>query len=236
MPRLIAALARHGIYEQPKGVPSAHLPHPLTPEGVEQSKKLGDHLQALCVRQGWDLHPVVDTSTLLRAWETGKEAAASWAGAPDAPARVEAFDVLAERSMGAAANLSMDEIARIVAVDPRYPDLVPGWKARSDHKLPFIGAESLLEAGARVARHIEARMKALENEIENDTLKVFVSHGGALRHAAVELGLLELGQVPALSMFYASAVIVERLGEGQWVHIEGEWKQRKHHKAAAAGD
>jgi 2,3-bisphosphoglycerate-dependent phosphoglycerate mutase len=66
------------------------------------------------------------------------------------------FPELAERCLGALANLSVDAILAIVSGDPRFAPPPPNWKRNSDYRLPLLGCESLTEAGARVARHLRA--------------------------------------------------------------------------------
>ena len=72
MPRQVAALVRHGVYDQPRGVPSAHLPHPLTDEGQVLARAAGDELQAMAAEARLSIDPVVDASQLLRAWQTAR--------------------------------------------------------------------------------------------------------------------------------------------------------------------
>ncbi|HFE45380.1 MAG TPA: histidine phosphatase family protein, partial [Nannocystis exedens] len=220
MSKLFAALIRHGDYEQPPGVPSAHLPHPLTAKGRAQASALGAALAARELAGEFRIETQIDTSTLRRAWQTGLLIAQSLEAKLGRSFEIVSFDALCERSMGAMANLHVDEIARIIADDPRFQALPPGWKARSACKLPVPGAESLLEAGARVATHVDGRLRALacQNakpaDTQTDTLKLFVSHGAALRHAAVSLGTLRLEQIPGLSMHHCQPVHLERNAEG----------------------
>jgi 2,3-bisphosphoglycerate-dependent phosphoglycerate mutase len=87
------------------------------------------------------------------------------------------------------------------------------------------GAESLLEAGERVAGHLSHSMAALPPD-EHDRVKLFVGHGAAFRHAAWHLGVLEFGQIRQLSMYHCQPVMLEYLPDGQWRHFAGEWKVR----------
>lgn len=248
-PRVVAAIVRHGTYRQPDATPSAHLPHPLTPQGRAQAETGAQQLVQLARRHELAVWPAIDASRLLRAWETAtviastlpadllsSEPAAALARGAD-PARlgipapvdaafVAAFDALNERSVGSAANLSLEEIEAVIAADPRHNDLPPGWKSNSTHRLPLPGAESLLEAGARVAAHLEQRLATLAATVERDTLKVFVGHGGAFRHAAAVLGLLDLGQVRQLSMHHARPLLLERGPDGRYRLLDGAWKER----------
>lgn len=226
MAEVTAALCRHGQYEQPAGVPSAHLPHPLTAKGREQSRALGAELYDLAQTRGLRIDPVLDCSPLLRAYETAQIVAEHLHELTGNQYRVEEFDSLSERCLGAAANLRVDEIEAILERDPRYEVPPDGWKASADYRLPFLGAESLLEAGARIARHLRTRTDRLHREHQSPVLKVFVGHGGGIRHAAACLGALRLAQVPTLSMHYASAVCLRADGTRPWRHVAGQWKQR----------
>ena len=227
MPRTIAAILRHGDYEQPEGVPSAFLPHPLTETGREQARLCAQSLLEFARSRYLHLHPVVDTSRMLRAWETATIICKHLGEFTGEEFTVAETDALAERSLGAAANLTVDRIAEIIDRDPRYAALPDGWKATADFKLPLQGAESLREGGERVAAHIEQTMNNLTNEVTGDSMKVFVGHGAAFRYAAVKLGVLTDEQAPGLSMFHCVPVYLERDSSGNWSQAGGEWKVRK---------
>ena len=110
--------------------------------------------------------------------------------------------------------------------DPRFPDLPANWKADSYYRLPLQGAESLLEAGERVSRHLQQRMSVLGQAGARGRLKIFVGHGAALRHAAYYLGVLDRAQIAKLSMYHGQPVVLEYLADGKWRHFEGDWKVR----------
>ena len=141
------------------------------------------------------------------------------------PEHVE-FDELAERGLGSAANLTTGQIEDIISEDPRYTSLPPDWKSRSHFCLPLQGAESLMQAGERVAKHIEARMQELSYASSVNTMKLFVGHGAAFRHAAHYLGVMEFDQIARLSMYHAQPILLEYLADEGWKHIDGEWKVR----------
>lgn len=223
--RRIAALIRHGHYEQPEDVPSAHLPHPLTDRGQEQSRALARALYETARVEQWTFHPVIDSSRMLRAWETAHVLRSHLSECGIQPLLVEQFDEMAERSLGAGANLTRAEIERVVARDPRYGPLHDGWKQDSFFRLPLQGAESLMESGRRLADFLRNRMAEIP-VAQAPILKLFVGHGGSIRHAAHQLGVLQLEDVSGLSMHHASAVFLEQTAEG-WVHIGGEWKTRQ---------
>jgi 2,3-bisphosphoglycerate-dependent phosphoglycerate mutase len=139
---------------------------------------------------------------------------------------IEEFDALAERSLGAACNLSIRQIESTLLADPRFELLPPDWKSNSHFRLPLQGAESLMEAGDRVARHLESRLEELQAVVDRDTLKLFVGHGAAFRHAAYRLGVLDFEQIADLSMHHCRPVFLERRQAGDWRHLTGEWKVR----------
>ena len=60
---------------------------------------------------------------------------------------------------------------------------------------------------------------------ERDTLKVFVGHGAAFRHAAHILGVLNFDDIAKFSMHHAKPIYIELIDD-KWVHIGGDWKQR----------
>ena len=143
----------------------------------------------------------------------------------DGAHEVSTFSALAERSVGSVANLTIQQIEDIVNVDPRYDPLPEGWKSDSRFCLPFQGAESLLQAGERVAGHLKKTMQRLGERATQDTVQVFVGHGAAIRHAAYVLGVLRFEDIAELSMFHAEPVYVEYRETG-WKHVAGDWKIR----------
>ena len=218
-----AVLLRHGHYEQPEGVPSAWLPHPLTARGREQAASAMALVQASLADAGVALAPTLYCSSLLRAFETAQIMATTLGRTPDA---VVSTPALNERGLGALANLSVTAIEEIARRDPRVGPLPVGWKSSSHVKLPYDGAESLMEAGARVAAFVEARCRGVAEREGPAQATLFVGHGAAFRHAAVALGVLDLSQIPALSMHHCKPVVLERQSLGQWRHAGGGWKQR----------
>lgn len=224
MGRRIAALIRHGDYQQRDNTPSALQPFPLYDSGALEVRKQAIALQALVCEKGWQLLNEIDCSSLLRAWQTAVIFAEKNFLKQDS--KVSTFDCLCERSVGSVANLSVEEIEHILALDPRYESPPTQWKSNSHYKLPFPGAESLLEAGLRVADHIQMRMQAVDDSAQAQ-VKLFVGHGAAFRHAAYHLGVFTLEQVKQYSMYHAQPVFLELLPNGRWVHILGNWKVRQ---------
>jgi broad specificity phosphatase PhoE len=226
MARLIAALIRHGDYAQLPDTPSAHQPFPLNAAGEQQAREAAALLRAACARNGWQLQPAIDSSRMLRAWQTARIIAFELADLVPAGLTVTSFDALAERSVGSAANLSVAQIRDIIHRDPRFPDLPEGWKSDSHYCLPLQGAESLVEAGGRVAAHLRQAIGNLPATPDVPRLKLFVGHGAAMRHAAWHLGVLEFQQVARLSMYHGRPVFIECLPDSSWCHAGGEWKVR----------
>jgi broad specificity phosphatase PhoE len=225
MARLIAALVRHGDYHQLANTPSAHQPYPLNSEGESQALQGAQSLREMIVRNDWSLVPCIDSSRLLRAWQTAVIFADSLAELAACTLAVESYDALAERGVGCLANLTTTQIEAVLQQDPRVSDPPADWKADSHYRLPLQGAESLLQAGERVAAHLSQSMAALAPD-EHDRVKIFVGHGAAFRHAAWHLGVLEFGQIRQLSMYHCRPVMIEYLPGGQWQHLEGDWKVR----------
>lgn len=225
MGRQIAALVRHGDYHQLPETPSAHQPFPLNDEGVRQAVEAATALSDVISRSDWSLAPVIDSSRMLRAWQTAGIFADRLADATDNDLRVESLDELAERSVGCAANLTTGQIEAVLRNDPRTEVPPAGWKADSRYCLPLQGAESLLQAGQRVAAHLSRSMAALPAD-RRDRLKLFIGHGAAFRHAAYHMGVLAFDELRRLSMFHCHPVLIEYLPGGQWRHIDGDWKVR----------
>lgn len=231
MARLIVAFVRHGEYQQPPGVPSAHLPYPLTADGIKQATAAAERLMDVASKQSWEIYPVIDSSCQLRGWQTATIIAHELEQLGVSGASVESFEDLAERCLGSAANLTVAQIESIIAADPRYEPLPAGWKSDSNFRIPLQGAESLMQAGERVMQHVTDSADNLVQEITVDTLKIFVGHGAAFRHAAVHMGLMTTRQAVALSMYHCQPIYFERLidylDDNKWRHIDGEWKIRK---------
>jgi len=182
-------------------------------------------LHDMMVQNDWVLIPAIDSSHMLRAWQTATIFADRLAELISLTPSIESYDALAERGVGCLANLTIAQIEAVLQQDPRFSDPPADWKADSQYRLPLQGAESLLQAGERVAAHLSQSMTALAPG-ERDRVKIFVGHGAAFRHAAYHLGVLALEQLRQLSMFHCQPVLIEYIPGGQWRHIGGEWKLR----------
>ncbi len=224
--RVFAALVRHGDYQQLANTPSAHQPFQLTAKGFSQAAELAPLLKQQCKKLNCQINPIIASSRLLRAWQTAIETVA---GLGNASIKVAQYSALAERSVGSVANLSTQQITELVKLDPRFKELPDHWKSNSHFCLPFQGAESLMQAGNRVASFLTAQMQTLQQTKQGNQLKVFVAHGAAIRHAAYHLGLLEFEQISQLSMYHCKPIFVEYTREGKWLHIAGDWKIRNEH-------
>lgn len=223
MARLLAVLLRHGEYRQLPGAPSAHQPFGLNQLGRQQAVEGADRLvRLLDSHDDWLLDAEVHSSNLLRAWETASLLVEHLPGAE----RVVCYEALAERSVGCAANLTLQQIEQVLDDDPRYERPPPGWKSDRHYRLPLSGAESLMEAGLRVARHIDDSLQSCNTPADETLVKLFVGHGAAFRHAAHHLGVLRGEEIARLSMHHVTPVVLERLDNFSYRQVAGEWKQR----------
>jgi len=222
MRQLIAVFVRHGDYHQLADAPSAHQPFALTEEGKQQAIDAVSLITEMAEKNQWQVHPVIHSSNLLRGWQTA-DIIASELGAGY---QVEGYDNLAERSMGSAANLTIKQIEDILLMDPRFDPPPPNWKSNSHYFLPLQGAESLLQAGERVAKHVMQQMHSLHHLPNGSWMQLFIGHGAAFRHAAYHLGVLRFEQIAKLSMYHARPVAISVTEEQSWKHVAGDWKVR----------
>ena len=133
MPRFFAALMRHGQYQQAPDTPGAHQPHPLTPAGEAQARRGAGSLLEIAHGEGWRVDRVVDSSTILRAWQTATLSSRVFAARLGSSFRVTPFQELAERSVGSAANLTMKQIRSVVLErleDGGWKRVAGQWKVR----------------------------------------------------------------------------------------------------------
>lgn len=221
-----AILVRHGAYHQKPGTPSAFQPFPLTEAGKAQARDAGRELAALAADHGWTLSPDVWCSRQQRAWQTATLLSQSLSDVTGTGYTVTEDEALAERSVGAFANLTIPEIEQVLADDPRYTAPPEDWKSNSHYKLPAQGAESLLEAGGRVAAFLKARLEALAAAPAANA-QIFVGHGAAFRHAAHHLGVLAFDDIRKVSMHHAKPVVLKCSPDAGWSHFAGAWKQRQ---------
>lgn len=222
---LIAVFIRHGDYQQLPDVPSAHQPFPLTDEGIGQAHRAAELVTEMARANHWKINPQINTSNLLRGWQTAEIISQQLNREFDTEFNLAGFDELAERSMGSAANLTLAQIESILDTDPRFGRPPAKWKSDSHYRLPLQGAESLLEAGQRIASHVRQQMQSLQQNQAN-LMQLFVGHGAAFRHAAYHLGVLEFEQIAQLSMYHATPVAMEVVPDSPWRHVAGDWKIR----------
>ncbi len=218
------ALIRHGDYRQRPDTPSALQPFPLTETGHEQARACGEEIAQLLAGNGWHLDPVCYCSLQLRAWQTAHDAATVLASKGHVT-RIEQTPDLSERALGSAANLTLHEIEAVLRDDPRFDAPPPGWKADRDYRLPLQGAESMRDAGARVAGWLR-RAVAQDSATKTPTLTLVFGHGAAFRHAAYDLGILSLDEISQFSMYHARPLLLCYKGNDTWIHSGGAWKMR----------
>ncbi len=226
MATTIAALIRHGEYGQQADTPSAHQPFALTVQGKTDVRNEVDSFAVLLDEHSWAVADRIDSSHMLRAWQTAMIFVERLYQHEMPSMLIDSHDALAERAVGAVANMTIQQIEKVIVEDPRYEEPPQDWKSESYYCLPFQGAESLMLAGERVAAHLHQQMQKLRAEARVDTVKLFVGHGAAFRHAAFHLGILEFEQLAQLSMFHARPVLFEYLDDDSWRHIGGDWKVR----------
>lgn len=223
--RRVAALVRHGHFDRPDETASAHQLLPLSAAGRKQARDAVAAILRHCDTLGLELDSRIESSQLLRAWETARLMAEELETRTGKRFEVVERTDLAERGTGSCANLRFDRIKEILAQDPRLEPLPEGWRRLPEYRLPVLGAESLMDAGGRVAGRIQDSLREIPAEDSRDLLRLFVAHGGCLRHACVHLGTLDLAEVESRTMDHAQCVLIE-LGEDGWFNVAGEWKKR----------
>lgn len=226
--KVYVAFIRHGDYHQLADTPSAFQPFALNENGEQQAVD-GAHALASFIQANGIKNLVWHTSVLQRAWQTAHIMRQHVVGVNEPTTSEPTVETvaLAERCVGSLANLSVTQIEEVIEQDERYPTLKNGWKSDSHFCLPYPGAESLMQAGERVARYIQ-QVVATNNK--SHTLIVFVGHGAAFRHAAYCLKLLTFDQISQLSMYHATPVISQVIDtpneQPLYVHMSGDWKTR----------
>lgn len=219
MAKRFAAFFRHGAYAQKTGVPSARQPWPLTQEGREQARQGGMVLSEMIAEHGLTIAPAIHCSHQLRAWQTAQELTLYLRELGHDAAKPLENAALAERGLGSAANLTVSEIETALEDDPRYDMPPPGWKSDSDYQLPLEGAESLMQAGRRVANYIDATA-------EPGAVTIYVGHGASFRHACHHFGILSREEIAQFSMFHAQPSLICHEAHDRWAHLAGAWKIR----------
>ena len=224
--RRVAGFVRHGHFDRPDGVASAHSLFPLSETGREQARNAVDPILDCCEELGLEIDPRIEASQLLRSWETANLIAAALTERTGKRFHVISRDELIERGLGSCANLTFDQIRDMLAEDPRLGPLPEGWRRMPEFRLPVQGAESLMQAGARTAARVATSLDSIPADDSRDLMRLFVAHSGCLRHATVQLGALDVRAVAGLSMDFAQSVFVENLPNGDWVHIAGQFHKR----------
>ncbi|MDQ6991985.1 MAG: histidine phosphatase family protein [Mariprofundus sp.] len=225
-----AVFLRHGDYHHQAATPGACQPYPLNKAGEEQAVASIQKLLAFTERHHLTIAPSVHSSLLLRAWQTA-DIICQQLHHRDIERHYAVMESaqLNERSVGSLANLTISQIEQIVADDPRYPATPAGWKSDSYYQLPYPGAESLMDAGMRMAEYINKRMAQLS--AQTGCLHIFIGHGAAFRHAAYQQQMITFADIAKLSMFHAEPLFFTLNPTLQWHHVAGDWKIRSSHSS-----
>jgi 2,3-bisphosphoglycerate-dependent phosphoglycerate mutase len=224
--RRVAAFIRHGHFDRPDQVASAHSLFPLSATGRDQARNAVDPILDCCEELGLEIDLRIEASQLLRAWETANLISEALHNRTGQRFHVIVHDELAERGLGSCANMTFDAIRDILAEDPRLVPVPEGWRRMPEFRLPVQGAESLMQAGARTAARVATSLDSIPAEDSRDLMRLFVAHSGCLRHAAVALGALDVRIVPGLSMDFAQAIYLEKLPSGDWIQVAGQFKKQ----------
>jgi len=223
-PVSFAALIRHGDYQHQPQVPGAMQPYQLNADGELQARQCVPLLTDFSAQEELTIAADIHTSCLLRAWQTADIIGQGLAA--DGQAQLIETAQLTERSVGSMANLTLAQIEQVVHLDPRYADLPEGWKSNSHFCLPYPGAESLMQAGHRVADYIVQTMRMQQRSYGRGFIQIFVGHGAAFRHAAYHLGVMTQPAIKKFSMHYARPIFLRLDADQHWHHHSGEWKLR----------
>lgn len=221
------SLIRHGDYAQRPSAPSAYQPFPLTSKGEQQAAGAVIPLKKFIATQKLNIHPCVYSSDLLRAWQTA-DIIRQQLVSENVTSRelcIETSIQLAERCVGSVANLTIEEIEQVLEQDPRFEMPPKKWKSDSYYCLPFPGAESLMDAGIRVAEFL----RSIVEKISPGELAIVTAHGASIRHAAYKLGVLQQSDISKLSMYHCKPLFFEvpDVVTDKWSHVGGDWKVRQ---------
>lgn len=220
MNEISIALIRHGDYEQRSNTPSAHQPWSLNADGRQQATECAKQLNQISERLELPISAQWFSSPLARAQETARIVRENLMK----DASIELCEDLMERGLGAANNLTIDEIETCLKALNLFEQTPSDWKSNSHFQLPLPGAESLMSAGVRVSK----RLSSIAQESKNQgTLVPVIGHGAAFRHAAHLLGILNFEDIKKFSMYFARPVVISQNRKGEWTHSAGEWKVRQ---------
>ncbi|MBD2857863.1 histidine phosphatase family protein [Spongiibacter sp. KMU-158] len=225
MARIIAALLCHGEFQQLPGIPSAQQPFALNELGRQQALDAAILLRDFASKHQLQLHPELDCSSSLNAWQTAKIIGRELHDSVNEPPTLSAYNRLLDTSMGSAANLSCAQIEDSLQADPRYDAPPENWMDDSNYRLPFAGAESHMESGDRCAEHIVQRITAIDATANADNIKLFVGHNKSLLHAAFLLGVISFDALSKLELHPCKPIFIERDNNGSWRQCGGLWKQ-----------
>lgn len=223
--RRVAAFIRHGHFDRPDDTASAHSLFPLSETGWAQATAAAVTVAALCEEHSLEIDKRIEASQLLRAWETANLLSEGLAARTGQSLHVIQRDELIERGLGSAANISFRRIQEMIEADPRIGPLPEGWRRIPEFRLPVQGAESLMQAGSRVAARVAASIESIPEDDPRDVVRLFVAHSGCLRHAAVALGAIDVRNVASLSMDFLQTVLIEQNPNGEWIHLAGKFEK-----------
>lgn len=231
MSKLFLTFVRHGEYQQKAKTPSASQPFELTEHGKIQSRQSAQQIYAFVEQHQLKVKSAIFSSNLLRAWQTAKIIRDELKDNHHA-CHIESTAQLNERSVGAVANLSIEEIEAVLETDPRFERPSFDWKSDTYYCLPFDGAESLMQSGERVANFIRKTFVEVKQMSSKDTLVIMVGHGASFRHAAHLLGVLEFDEIAKYSMYHSDPIFFEmtpclNLHTQCFKKVAGDWKIRK---------
>lgn len=229
------ALIRHGAYHQLANTPSAWQPFALTEQGKQETLAQAEQFVDWLLTHGFKPALTVFSSPLLRAWQTADiyidVLRTHFPCESSQDYQHKETGALSERCVGSVANLSTRDIENLLELDPRYEPAPLNWKSDTHYRLPFPGAESLSDAGNRVAGFIDNQCQQAWQSQSGQCVNLVIGHGAAIRHAACHLNVIQICDVVRLSMFHAHPIIIQH-NAGQWQHIAGNWKLRENGQEA----
>ncbi|WP_111979216.1 histidine phosphatase family protein [Algibacillus agarilyticus] len=203
--------------------PEGQQPFSLTHNGVRSAKQLVKKVDSLSEQLNCRIAHYIDSSQTLAAWQTADAIAEILSLNHGHEYKTDAFDALSNASLGALANLSFDDIEDVVRHDPRFPALPDDWRINGCYRLPVQGAESPMDAGKRLIKHVHQRLTALAETAEQATIKIFVSHDKVLRHAMCELGLLKQPDIHNVKFLPGNLLVTPFEAGCCGAIIEGGW-------------
>lgn len=209
----------HGTHQN-WGPSHGYLSERLNPLGEQQAKTCAEDLIRYCRQHELLINEEIHTAPSLKAYQTAHILAHEISQGQEHLEVLEC-EQLSERKLGEATNLSLDEIEQILKLDPRTQSPSRGWEHNSWYKLPFSGAESLMEAGLRVAAHLQKCTEELH--FGPKRCQVVIADSNAICHAASCLGLIQSKDIPQRKLAPCAPLFLHRRHRGHWELISGQW-------------